>query len=208
MLHFLLFLVALLINLTIHEAAHAIVAFKLGDPTAKNAGRISLNPVKHLDFLGSLVFLITQQIGWGKPVPVNPLNFRNPVKDNALTALAGPLSSFLLALSVVFPIKYGLNIFPEVVLQLMFYIFHLGVFLGVFNMLPLPPLDGSKIIGFFVPRKYYLKYDEFLEKGQKYFLAIILIDVFLIGNLFNFSFLAYLLGFLAMNVENLMRLGA
>ena len=208
MLEFLIFIVALLINLTIHEASHAIVAFKLGDPTAKNAGRVSLNPVRHLDLIGSLVFLITQQIGWGKPVPVNPANFRNPVKDNALTALAGPLSSFLLAFSMVFPWKYGVNVFPEVVLLLIQYVFHISVFLGVFNLLPLPPLDGSKILGFFVPRRYYLRFDNFLEQGQKYFIVIILIDVFILRNVFGFSFLAFVLTFLAKNIEMLLFLGA
>ncbi|MDX9970566.1 MAG: site-2 protease family protein [Candidatus Gracilibacteria bacterium] len=208
MLEFLIFIIALLINLTIHEASHAIVAFKLGDPTAKNAGRVSLNPVRHLDLIGSLVFLITQQIGWGKPVPVNPANFRNPVKDNALTALAGPLSSFLLAFSMVFPWKYGVNVFPEIVLLLIQYVFHISVFLGVFNLLPIPPLDGSKILGFFVPRKYYLSFDNFLEQGQKYFIVIILIDVFILGNVFGFSILAFVLSFLAKNIEMLMFLGA
>lgn len=213
MLEFLIFIVALLINLTIHEASHAIVAFKLGDSTAKNAGRVSLNPVRHLDLMGSLVFLITQQIGWGKPVPVNPANFRNPVKDNALTALAGPVSSFLLAFSMVFPWKFGVENFPQTflfstILLLIQYIFHISIFLGVFNILPLPPLDGSKILGFFVPRRYYLQYDEFLDKGQKYFIVIILVDVFILGNMFGFSILAYVLGFLTSNLEMLLVLGS
>ena len=101
---FLYFLVALLVTLTVHESSHAMVAYYLGDPTAKMKGRMTLNPIPHLDLMGSLVFILTQRIGWGKPVPINPANFKNPVRDSALTALAGPMSNFILAFIVVLQI--------------------------------------------------------------------------------------------------------
>src|SRR3989338_4752791 len=119
---------------TIHEASHALVAYYLGDPTAKMKGRLTLNPVAHLDPVGSIIFLITQRIGWGKPVPVNPANFRHPVRDSALTALAGPLSNFILAFAVALPWKYLGSYMPDPLLLIVQMTFHVSIFLGIFNL--------------------------------------------------------------------------
>jgi len=175
---FLHFIVAILIVLSVHESSHALMAYYLGDPTAKNQGRISLNPVRHLDLMGSMVFLITQRIGWGKPVPVNPNNFQNPVKDNALTALAGPISNFILAFLIALPLKFLGPSLPLIVNYQLSLIFDVSVVLGVFNLIPLPPLDGSKVIGFFVPRKYYPQYMRYLNEGSKYLMIWILFEMF------------------------------
>jgi len=193
---FLFFLVALLVTLTVHEASHALVAYYLGDPTAKMRGRLTLNPIKHLDLVGSLVFILTQRIGWGKPVPVNPANFKNRVRDSALTALAGPMSNFILAFIVVLPWKYLGSYMPEVLLTILQYIFHVSIFLGIFNLFPFPPLDGSKILGLFIPRKWHHKYENYLQNGFKYFVAIIVVDVFILGDLIGFSVFRYIMGFL------------
>ncbi len=201
------FLIALVVALTVHEAAHAAVSYYLGDPTAKLAGRLSLNPVRHLDPMGSLVFLVTQQIGWGKPVPVNPANFRHPVRDNALTALAGPTSNFMLAFLMALIWKYAGVYIPEILLTEIQYIFHVSIFLGLFNLLPFPPLDGGNILGLFVPARYHRQYANFLRNSVKYFVVIILVDVFILGKLFNFSFFGYALGNLEQIVSAVLLLG-
>ena len=201
------FLIALIVTLTVHEAAHAAVSYYLGDPTAKLAGRLSLNPIRHLDPIGSLVFLVTQQIGWGKPVPVNPSNFRHPVRDNALTALAGPTSNFMLAFLMALIWKYLGIYIPTVLLTELQYIFHVSIFLGIFNLFPIPPLDGGNILGLFVPRRYHRQYGNFLRNGVRYFVVIILVDVFILGNLFGFSFFGYVMGYLHEIVSAVLLLG-
>jgi len=204
---FLYFLVALIISLTVHEASHALVAYYLGDPTAKLKGRLTLNPIKHLDLYGSLIFLLTQRIGWGKPVPVNPGNFKSPVRDSALTALAGPFSNFILAFLVVLPWKYLGGYMPDAFLKIFQYVFHVSIFLGVFNLFPFPPLDGSKILGLFVPKRMYGVYGKFLAYGTKYFVAIILLDVFILRDLFGFSFFYYAVSFMHEWVSAILFLG-
>ncbi len=204
---FLYFLVALLITLTVHEASHALVAYYLGDPTAKMKGRLTLNPIAHLDAAGSIIFLITQRIGWGKPVPVNPANFKKPVRDSALTALAGPMSNFVLAFFVALPWKYLGQYMVEPVLAIVQYTFHVSIFLGIFNLFPFPPLDGSKILGLLIPKRFHRQYSNYLVYGMKYFVAIILIDVFILGNIFDFSFFAYSMGYLHDKVSVILLLG-
>lgn len=196
LIQFVYFIFALLITLTVHEAAHGLVAYYLGDPTAKIQGRLSLNPAKHLDPIGSLIFLLTRTIGWGKPVPVNPANFKHPVRDNALTALAGPLSNFILAFVVALPWKYLGAYLPAWITLLFTMTFHVSIFLGVFNLFPIPPLDGSKILGLIIPRAWYRGYAKYIENGSKYFIAIILIDAFVLGSLVGFSFFASIMRYL------------
>lgn len=141
---------ALAIALTIHEAAHAILANWLGDPTAKLAGRVSFNPLAHLDPLGTLLLLVVG-FGWGKPVPVNSNHFRQPIRDELLVALAGPASNLLLAglLGIIFRTTAHLLSAPlyDLIIITVFY----NISLAIFNLIPLPPLDGSKILPLFVP---------------------------------------------------------
>ncbi|MBI4235479.1 site-2 protease family protein [Candidatus Peregrinibacteria bacterium] len=204
---FLYFLGALLVTLTVHEASHALVAYYLGDHTAKLEGRLSLNPVRHLDFVGSILFLVTQRIGWGKPVPVNPANFKRPVRDSALTALAGPMSNFIFAFLLALPLKYLNDFMPETVKLFLWTIFHVNIFLGVFNLFPFPPLDGSKIVGLFVPRRWYRVYAKYLDQGFKYFVALILIDVFILPDLIGFSLFGYVIRYLHDLVSLILFLG-
>lgn len=201
------FIVALVVVLTVHEASHALVAYYLGDPTAKMKGRLTLNPIAHLDLVGSIVFLLTQRIGWGKPVPINPANFRRPMRDSALTALAGPLSNFLLSFALAFPLKYLGDYMPAPLALLLWMIFDVSIVLGIFNLVPVPPLDGSKIVGLIVPRRYALQYEKFLEKGVKYFVVIILIDVFILQDLIDFSFFRFLMEFFYERVRLILLLG-
>lgn len=204
---FLYFIVALLITLSVHEASHALVAYYLGDPTAKMKGRLTLNPIAHLDAVGSIIFLVTQRIGWGKPVPVNPANFKHPVRDSALTALAGPLSNFVLAFAVALPWKYLGSYIPGPLLLIIQMTFHISIFLGIFNLFPFPPLDGSKIVGLFVPKYYYRQYANYLHNGVKYFVVIILIDVFVLAAIFDFSIFGSVMSYLHDRVSMVLLLG-
>ncbi|PIR55504.1 site-2 protease family protein [Candidatus Peregrinibacteria bacterium CG10_big_fil_rev_8_21_14_0_10_36_19] len=204
---FLHFLVAILVVLSVHESAHAVTAYYLGDPTAKLKGRISLNPIRHLDLYGSLIFLLTMRIGWGKPVPVNSENFKKPVRDSALTALAGPMSNFALSFAVAFLWKHTGKFMPEILLTQLQTIFHVSIFLGVFNLLPFPPLDGSKILGLFIPRKYEYQYANYLENGVQYFIAIMMIDVLVLSNFLGYPVFGLVIRKISVIVEGILILG-
>lgn len=207
MIDFIIVILALVIVITIHEFSHAWTANYLGDPTAKLAGRISLNPLRHLDPLGTLMMFLIR-IGWGKPVPVNPAYFRNRHRDEALTALAGPLSNLLLAVVVMIPIKYlgeyllpSVNYFLNVLLDV-------SIILFAFNMLPFPPLDGSKFVQVLIPKKYRSGYMEFIDKGTVYFLLFILFDQFILGRYLGFSILWTFIQYIYVVIKSIIFLGS
>lgn len=193
MIDFLLLIVALLIVITIHEFSHAYVANFFGDPTAKLAGRMSLNPLVHLDPMGTLMLFLIH-IGWGKPVPVNPRYFKNPKKEEALTALAGPFSNLLLALVLAVPLKYAVTLLPHPIFNFLKLVFDISIFLFIFNMLPFPPLDGSKIVAFFVPKRYEYIYANYLQRGALYFGLFLLFDYFVLASILQQSFLSLFIG--------------
>lgn len=157
----LLMVLPVLLAVTVHEVAHGWMALRLGDPTAKLLGRLTLNPLKHLDPVGTLVFFLTRTIGWAKPVPINPFNFRDPRRDMAFVALAGPLANIALALlsALVYRglllgglVDWFEPLFLPLSLMLkMAVIVNLG--LALFNLIPVPPLDGSRILMGFLPRR-------------------------------------------------------
>lgn len=149
----------LLVALIVHECAHAWVANRLGDDTAAKEGRLTLNPLAHLDPLGTIMLLFSGLIGWAKPVPVNPANMRNPVRDMTLVALAGPLSNLALAVvaAILWWLYAGLGLdsrLPESIhLPLSTMLFLAGpmnIGLALFNMLPIPPLDGFRVLSYFI----------------------------------------------------------
>ena len=160
---------ALLIALTIHEYAHACVSDSLGDPTPRMTGRLTLNPLAHLDILGTIA-LVLVGFGWAKPVPVNMNRFKDPRRGMALTALAGPASNLLIA--AVFLFLYGLCYIPlnksaagRYFLQMIDLTAVISIGLGVFNLLPIPPLDGSKILFSFLPAGSYralMRYERYI----------------------------------------------
>jgi Zn-dependent protease len=169
----------LLIAISVHEATHAYIALRLGDPTAKVAGRLTLNPFAHLDPLGTLALLIIH-FGWGKPVPVNPNNFRKPSVGNLLVALAGPASNIIMALIGALFLHFTVNIpfageFFSVFLVI-------NIFLAIFNLLPVPPLDGSKIWHLFLSDESYYTLERL---GPFILLAVIIFSFSSGGSVFN-----------------------
>ena len=148
---------ALLVAVTVHELSHGLVADRLGDPTARRQGRITLNPLPHIDPLGAIAFVLAG-FGWAKPVPVNAHNLRHPRRDMALVAAAGPISNFLVALVglIAFRLVGRLDAAPFLAepaagVLLYVYLFNLG--LGIFNLIPLPPLDGGHFLPYFLPSR-------------------------------------------------------
>ncbi|MBW1790664.1 MAG: site-2 protease family protein [Deltaproteobacteria bacterium] len=150
----------LLFALTIHEYSHGYIAFRLGDPTAKAMGRLTLNPLKHLDPLGTLALFIIH-IGWAKPVPVDPRYFKNPHKDMIWVALAGPAANIITALASILLVKFLFiiaPILPRAILEPLYFMLSwsiaINIILAVFNLLPIPPLDGSKVLMGIVPHRH------------------------------------------------------
>jgi Zn-dependent protease len=177
-------LIALAVCISVHESAHAWAADKLGDPTAKMAGRISLNPLRHLDILGTIMIFIAH-FGWGKPVPFNYYNLKHPRRDSALIAIAGPFSNLLTAFIIAILIKY-LSM-PIVIFDALKSIYALSIILFLFNLIPIAPLDGSKLIGLIVPRSMEDWYQRFLSQGPMYIILLIILDR-LIDSATGFSF--------------------
>ncbi len=178
LIQFLFVVPCVLIALTFHEFAHGYMAYKLGDPTAKNFGRLTLNPLKHLDPIGTIC-MIFFHFGWAKPVPINSRYFKKPRRDMALTAAAGPIMNFILAfvgvlvcriltkIFVAFPAQSDFVYYIQYAALTLFSYFHmLNLSLGVFNLIPIPPLDGSRIFYIFLPQKWYfgvMKYEKYIQ---------------------------------------------
>ncbi len=145
----------LILAIGLHEAAHCFTADYLGDPTPRSMGRLTLNPLVHLDLLGTLAILFAG-FGWGKPAPFDPYNLSNPKRDTALIALAGPVTNILIALLLSLVIKF-INL-PLQVSQPLFSIVVINLGLAFFNLIPVPPLDGSKIIGVLLSHEQAIRY--------------------------------------------------
>ncbi len=172
----------LLFALTVHEFAHGFIAFRLGDPTAKDAGRLSLNPMHHLDPIGTLA-IIFAPIGWAKPVPVNPVYFKNPAKDMMAVAWAGPASNILLLLAstALFYLCIALPISPnfkQIIVEILFWSMLININLAIFNCLPIPPLDGSKILMGLLPPSTAASYAQIEPYGIFILLALIFLHAF------------------------------
>jgi len=175
---FLLLAPCVLLSLALHELAHAWVAWRLGDPTAKQEGRVTLNPLKHLDPLGTLMFAVTSLVaglpfGWAKPVPVRPGYFRRPKEGMAVVAAAGPATNFALALVALAVYRHvHLTGEAEEIARLAYLV---NVVLGIFNLIPIPPLDGSRVVGVLMDDATYARWVRFDQYGM-----IVVIGLFLI----------------------------
>lgn len=169
-----------LICITLHELSHGLVACALGDETAKRAGRLTLNPLKHLDLMG-LIMMVVAHVGWAKPVPVNMMNFKNPKRGMALTALAGPVSNVLI--TCVFFFLYGFLLLPltakgsavgDYISQMLQLTAIISVGYAVFNLIPIPPLDGSKVLFSLVSDDAYYR----LMRYERYGMILLYVLVF------------------------------
>jgi Zn-dependent protease len=175
-----------LIAITVHEFAHGYVAYRLGDPTAKLAGRLTLNPLSHLDLVGTLALILTRMIGWAKPVPVDPRYLRDPRRDMLWISLAGPASNIITATAlaiVLYILVLSFSGSPmgattaAIVVPILGMIkagVLINVGLGIFNLVPVPPLDGSKILAGMLPRDLAYKY----EQLEPYGFIILLVLIF------------------------------
>jgi len=168
----------LVAGISIHEAAHAFVAYRLGDPTAKLAGRLTLNPLAHLDPIGTFALLFLG-FGWGKPTPFDPFNLRNIKRDSALISVAGAASNFILALLISIPYliafyTHNLSLTLNMVYIYLSPIIFFNIILGVFNLIPISPLDGFKVLAGILPRDWY---EEFMAT-ERFGIIILLLLIF------------------------------
>jgi Zn-dependent protease len=169
---------ALLVAVTVHELAHALVADRLGDPTARRLGRITLNPLPHIDPLGALAFVLAG-FGWAKPVPVNARNLRHPIRDMAWVAAAGPLSNFAVAFVALVAVRLlgraggAAPLAGETLVHVLFFVYLFNLALGIFNLIPLPPLDGGHFLPYLFPRASWGFIHQLEQAGP--FLLILLV---------------------------------
>lgn len=182
----------LLISLSFHEFLHGYASYKLGDPTPKINGRLTLNPLAHLDPIGSLVLLLTRRFGWAKPVPINPNYYKNPRKGMMIVGMAGPGANLMLALVFSASIKLILNFsqyslrgytgnFINLLLQFLVMAIMINLSLAFFNLIPIPPLDGSKILRGFLPAKF----DQYFNKLEGPAGMVVLIILLYTGIIWN-----------------------
>lgn len=172
---FVLIALGLVISITIHEFSHAFVADKLGDPTPRYQERVTLDPRAHLDPIGTLAILLIG-FGWGKAVQFDPYNLKDPKKDTALIALAGPASNIILAtlLSLIIGIFNLSGIFVAVMLPIIF----INIMLAIFNLIPVYPLDGSKILQAILPKETALEYEIFMNRYSNFVLLALILPLF------------------------------
>ena len=200
--YYILSALAVLITLSVHEYFHGYVAYKLGDPTAKSLGRLTLNPIKHLDPFGALC-MVFFHFGWAKPVPINARYFKNPKRDFALTALAGPVSNLALSFfsaflyALLLKAFYGIGFPNQFVLSIIqntldfVYIFHIvNIGIALFNLIPVPPLDGSRILCAILPQKAYFAIMRYERTIYYILIGWLLIGGYVSGFLLNIDFIA------------------
>lgn len=171
---FLIIVPAILVAVTVHEFAHALIADRLGDSTARLLGRLSLNPIVHLDLLGTILFIVAG-FGWAKPVPVNPRNFTNWRQGMMLVAAAGPLANITLVFLLGLLFQVGLIDPSTLLARTLFATIRINAILAIFNLLPIPPLDGSKILSGLLPPAQAIAYDRMAAYGPVLLLLLLIL---------------------------------
>ena len=173
-------LLAVFICLTVHETCHGLVAYALGDPTAKRMHRLSFNPLRHIDWFGLLAMIVVG-FGWAKPVPVDSRYFKKPKQGMALCALAGPVSNFLLAVLALFGVRLmsgvTATIFTVWLFNFLILLAILNLGLGLFNLIPIPPLDGSKVLFSVLPDHAYAQLMRYEKYGMLVILALVVLGI-------------------------------
>ena len=182
---------ALLLAVTVHEVAHGLVADRLGDPTARLQGRLTLNPLPHIDPIGALAFVLAG-FGWAKPVPVNAYNLRRPVRDMAWVAAAGPVSNLVVAfvglVALVLLRRTGVVPFvAEPLGGILFFVYQFNLALAIFNLIPLPPLDGGHFLPYFLPRGSWSFLHQLEQYGPFILLLLVVTDAarYVVGPVFQ-----------------------
>lgn len=180
-LSFLIFVITILAAITIHEFFHAWAANRLGDPTAKLSGRLTLNPIAHLDPLGTLMLLIIG-FGWGKPVPFDPYNLRHPRRDSALISFAGPAANLVFALLLSLVVRL-LQLFTSSIYIILFEailgsFIYWAIVLAIFNLIPIHPLDGGKVLVGLLPEKLAYQWDDFLNRYGFFIIIFLILPLF------------------------------
>ena len=189
-----------IVALVFHELAHGFIAYRLGDPTAKNMGRLTLNPLKHLDPIGT-ISMVFFKFGWARPVPIDSRYFKKPRRDIALTALAGPMANLLLALIGAFIYSLSLIFLSKLTFESANFLYYvclayatlietfvwLNIALAIFNLIPLPPLDGSRILLIWLPYRIYAKILRYEREIAALFLVILLLDSRVFSGLFSYG---------------------
>ena len=212
--HILMRIPAVLIAISVHEAAHGYASYKLGDPTAKLMGRVTINPLKHFDIFGVICMLLVG-FGWAKPVPFDVRCLKHPKRDTAIIAAAGPVSNFLIAVlfTVIYCVLYVIallnnymllaeGIYP-ILLEMIQIIVLMNLSLMIFNFLPIPPLDGSKIVISFLPYSAY----KFVLTMEKYGMSILMIWLLISDRLPNFISITYWISWLVIRIYDFITLG-
>lgn len=172
---FLFWAIALVVAITVHEFAHALAADRLGDPTPRSQGRLTLNPLAHLDPLGTLALLLIR-FGWGKPVQFDPYNLRHPKRDSAIISLAGPMSNLLLATLLSLVLKFAIPDY-SLISYFLISLISLNVILAVFNLVPVYPLDGEKILAGLLPPRTAAEYQSIMRQYGTIILIFMLLPL-------------------------------
>jgi Zn-dependent protease len=170
----------LLFSMMLHELAHGWTAYRLGDPTAKQRGRLSFNPLRHLDPLGTAMFILTYLFsgfvfGWAKPIPVSPYYFKDRQRGMAIVGAAGPITNLILAVIFALILNWITPPTNSWVFTVLFLLFQINVVLGLFNLIPIPPLDGSRVLGAFLPRGAYEKWVAVDRYGMLIVIVVIIL---------------------------------